>query len=185
VAIGGGRNFSGRNLNFASGDNRRQPGSIIKPVLSYGPIIENENWSTAHIVNDEPYKYKGTNVSIRNVDGKYLGPITAREALYKSRNIPAIKVFEEVGTKRAGQFANKLGLNYEKLDSSNAIGGGKYEFSTIEMAGAYSAFGNGGIYTKPHAVKKVILRDGKTERNLSPDPVNVMKDSTAYMVTDS
>ena len=184
VAIGGGRNYSGRNLNFASGDNQRQPGSIIKPILSYGPIIENESWSTGQIVVDEPYKYKGTDVSIQNVDGKYHGAMTIREALYKSRNIPAVKIFEESGTKKAGAFANKLGFNYEKMDSSNSLGGGSYEVSTMQMAGAYAAFGNGGIYTKPHAVKKVILRDGKTERGLTPDPVAAMKDSTAYMITD-
>ncbi|MCG7343062.1 PBP1A family penicillin-binding protein [Sporosarcina sp. ACRSL] len=184
VAIGGGRNYTGRNLNFASGDNPRQPGSVIKPILSYGPIIEHESWSTAHVVVDEPYKYKGTDISIRNVDGKYLGPITAREALYRSRNIPAIKVFEEVGTKRAREFAGKLGLKYGDMTSTLAIGGGEYQFSTIEMAGAFAPFGNGGIYTKPHAVKKIIFRDGKTERSLAPDPVTVMKDSTAYMVTD-
>ncbi|MCM3709744.1 penicillin-binding protein 1A [Sporosarcina luteola] len=183
VAIGGGRNFTGRNLNFASGDNPRQPGSVIKPILSYGPIIENENWSTAQIVKDEPYKYKGTDISIRNVDGKYMGPITAREALYRSRNIPAIKVFEEVGTKRAREFAGKLGLKYDDMTSTLAIGGGEYEFSTIQMAGAYAPFGNGGIYTKPHAVKEIIFRNG-SKRNLAPDPVTVMKDSTAYMVTD-
>lgn len=183
VAIGGGRNFTGRNLNFASGDNLRQPGSVIKPILSYGPIIENESWSTAHIVVDEPYKYKGTDISIRNVDGKYLGPITAREALYRSRNIPAVKVFEEVGTKRAREFAGKLGLEYGDMTSTLAIGGGDAEFSTIQMAGAYAPFGNGGIYTKPHAVKKIVYRDG-SERNLAPDPKTVMKDSTAYMVTD-
>ncbi|WP_432359010.1 PBP1A family penicillin-binding protein [Sporosarcina sp. UB5] len=183
VAIGGGRNFTGRNLNFASSDNRRQPGSVIKPILSYGPIIEYENWSTAHIVDDEPYKYKGTNISIRNVDGKYLGPISAREALYRSRNIPAVKVFEEVGTKRAREFAGKLGLKYGDMSSTLAIGGGEGEFSTIEMAGAYAPFGNGGIYTEPHAVKEIIYRDG-SKRNLAKDPVTVMKDSTAYMVTD-
>ncbi|MFC5603288.1 PBP1A family penicillin-binding protein [Sporosarcina koreensis] len=181
VAIGGGRNFTGRNWNFAS--SRRQPGSVIKPILSYGPIIENESWSTAHILNDEPYKYKGTDISIRNVDGKYMGPITMREALYRSRNIPAIKVFEEVGTKRARDFAGKLGLQYDKMTSALAIGGDYAEFSTIEMAGAYAPFGNGGIYTKPHAVKKIIYRDG-SDRNLAPDPKTVMKDSTAYMVTD-
>ena len=99
VAIGGGRNYTGRNLNFASGDNPRMPGSVIKPILSYGPIIEYEKWSTAHIVVDEPYKYKGTDISIRNVDGEYKGAITIRSALVNSRNIPAVKVFEEVGTK--------------------------------------------------------------------------------------
>lgn len=184
VAVGGGRNYSGRNMNFATSDNPRQPGSVIKPILSYGPAIENFSWSTGTIVVDEPYTYKGTNKQIRNVDGKYAGPITIREALYRSRNIPAVKIFEEVGTQKSGDFARKLGLPYEKLNSAHSIGGGEYDFSTVQIAGAYSAFGNGGIYTKPHAVKKIIMRDGKTERNMTPDPVNAMKDSTAYMVTD-
>ncbi|GKV55404.1 penicillin-binding protein 1A/1B [Sporosarcina sp. NCCP-2222] len=184
VAVGGGRNYSGRNMNFATSDNPRQPGSVIKPILSYGPAIENFSWSTGSIVVDEPYTYKGTNKQIRNVDGKYAGPITIREALYRSRNIPAVKIFEEVGTQKSGDFARKLGLPYEKLNSAHSIGGGEYDFSTVQIAGAYSAFGNGGIYTKPHAVKKIIMRDGKTERNMTPDPVNAMKDSTAYMVTD-
>ena len=182
VAIGGGRNYTGRNLNFAS-DIYRQPGSVIKPILSYGPIIEHESWSTAHIVTDEPYKYKGTDISIRNVDGKYHGAITIRSALANSRNIPAVKVFEEVGTKRAREFAGKLDLKYKEMTSGLALGGGDGEFSTVQMAGAYAPFGNGGIFTKPHAVKEIIYRNGST-RSLAPDPVTVMKDSTAYMVTD-
>ncbi len=182
VAVGGGRNYSGTDWNFAT-DQKRQPGSVIKPVLSYGPAIENFSWSTGKSVVDEPYNYKGTNKAIRNVDGKYQGTMTIREALYKSRNIPAVKVFEEVGTQKAGAFAKGLGLPYDKLNSSNSLGGGEYDFSTLQIAGAYSAFGNGGIYTKPHAIKEIIFRDGKP-RKMKPDPKTVMKDSTAYMVTD-
>ncbi|KXH81989.1 PBP1A family penicillin-binding protein [Sporosarcina sp. HYO08] len=185
VAIGGGRNYSGHNWNFAS-NQKRQPGSVIKPILSYGPMIENNSWSTGTTIVDEPYNYKGTNRAIRNVDGRYLGKMTVREALYKSRNIPAVKVFEEVGVSKAGAFADGLGLHYNtnKLYSSDALGGGEHNFSTVEMAGAYAAFGNGGIYTKPHAVKKIVFRDGKTERSLAPKPVVAMKESTAYMITD-
>ena len=182
VAIGGGRNYSGLDWNFAS-DQKRQPGSVIKPILSYGPAIENLSWSTGETVVDEPYNYKGTNKPIRNVDGKYQGTMTIREALYKSRNIPAVKVFEGVGPQKAGTFARNLGLPYDKLNSSNALGGGEYDFSTVQMAGAYSAFGNGGIYTEPYAIKKIIFRDGSAD-DLTPNPEIVMKDSTAYMVTD-
>ena len=57
--------------------------------------------------------------------------MTIREALYKSRNIPAVKIFEEVGTQKAVDFAAKLGLPYDKLNSSNALGGGEYDFSTV------------------------------------------------------
>ncbi|WP_085133417.1 transglycosylase domain-containing protein [Sporosarcina ureae] len=181
VAIGGGRNYSGRNLNFA--EVKRAPGSSIKPILSYGPAIEELDWSTGQKVVDEPYSYKGSGTAIGNADGKFLGTLTMRQALYWSRNIPAVKTFEKVGPKKAEAFANKLGFTYKNIDSSNALGGGD-EFSTVQMAGAYAAFGNGGIYTKPHTVNKLILRDGKTEKNLRPDPVTAMKDSTAYMITD-
>ena len=182
VAVGGGRNYSGLDWNFAS-DQKRQPGSTIKPILSYGPAIENFSWSTGYTTVDEPYNYKGTKQAIRNVDGKFLGSMSIRDALYKSRNIPAIKIFEEVGTQKAGNFARDLGLPYDKLNSSNAIGGGEYDFSTVQMAGAYSAFGNEGIYTKPHAIQKIVFRDGTTKQ-MAPDSVMAMKDSTAYMVTD-
>ena len=80
--------------------------------------------------------------------------MSIRDALYKSRNIPAIKIFEEVGTQKAGNFARDLGLPYDKLNSSNAIGGGEYDFSTVQMAGAFSAFGNEGIYIKTACYSK-------------------------------
>ena len=121
--------------------------------------------------------------TFRNVDRKYMGAITMREALYNSRNVPAVKIYEEVGPKKQVAFAAKprIDLKNEYLRMHSAE---RDEFSTVEIAGAYSAFGNGGIYTKPHAIKKIVFRDGKTERNMAPDPVMVMKDSTAYMVTD-
>ncbi|MDV6377706.1 PBP1A family penicillin-binding protein [Sporosarcina sp. GW1-11] len=182
VALGGGRNYSGRNLNFA--EQNRQPGSVIKPILAYGPAIEELNWSTGQKVVDEPYKYKGMDKSINNADGRFLGTLTMREALYYSRNVPAVKTFEKVGGKKAEAFAAKLGLAYDDISSGHALGGGTAQFSTVQMAGAYAAFGNGGIYTKPHTVTKITLRDGKTVKNLRPDPVTAMKDSTAYMITD-
>lgn len=179
VAVGGGRDYKLFNYNFAT-DQKRQPGSSIKPILDYGPAIEYLNWSTGQTIVDE--KTKG--IKAKNVDGRYKGAITMREALYNSRNVPAIKAFEEVGTKNAAAFAQGLGLPVKDLVQSDAIGGAENEFSTTQMAGAFAAFGNEGIYTKPHTIKKIILRDGKTEINLAPDPVSAMKDSTAYMITD-
>src|SRR5699024_9315998 len=53
----------------------------------------------------------------------------------------------------------------------------------LDIAGAYSTFGNGGIYNEPYAVKSVVYGDGR-EEDLTPDPVAAMSDATAYMVTD-
>ncbi len=77
-----------------------------------------------------------------------------RTALARSRNIPALKALQEVGLERAKQFANKLGMGFEEMHEAYAVGGVGKGVSPLQMAGAYSAFGNGGIYIEPHAVKK-------------------------------
>lgn len=183
VAVGGGRNYT-TGLNFARQE-KRQLGSTIKPILSYGPAIEYLNWSTGQYIKDEPYNYKdGKGTPVRNVDRKYLGAMTAREALYNSRNVPAVKVYEEVGRSEATNFAQKLGISLSNDYPSNALGGGTDEFSTIDLAGAYAAFGNNGVYTKPHSITKIVMRDGQTTQILKPKSVVAMKESTAYMVTD-
>ena len=84
---------------------------------------------------------------------------------------------------RQMDFAANLGIAIKGEFQPNALGGTTEEFSTLDVAGAYAAFGNQGIYTKPHAVTKVVYRDG-TEMSLKPEKVVAMKDSTAYMVTD-
>ncbi|AOV08040.1 penicillin-binding protein 1A [Sporosarcina ureilytica] len=183
VAVGGGRNYT-TGLNFARQE-KRQLGSTIKPILSYGPAIEYLNWSTGQVIKDEPYNYNdGKKTPVRNVDRKYMGPVTMREALYHSRNVPAVKTFEAVGRSEATNFAGKLGITLNDHNPSNALGGTRNEFSTIDLAGAYAAFGNNGVYTEPHSITKIVMRDGKTEKNLKPKSTVAMKESTAYMVTD-
>ena len=186
IAVGAGRNYT-TGWNFARQE-KRQPGSTIKPILSYGPAIEHLNWSTGQVVVDEPYKYQdGQNTDVNNVDNNFWGPMTIREALYNSRNVPAVKIYEEVGRSNANSFADKLGITLSNENPSNALGGtsGKDDdVSTIEMAGAYAAFGNNGIYTKPHSVTKIVMRDGTVDESMKPKQTVAMKDSTAYMVTD-
>ncbi|SIT66272.1 penicillin-binding protein 1A [Edaphobacillus lindanitolerans] len=180
-AVGGGPEFVPTGNNYAK--KRQDLGSTVKPILDYGPAIEYLNWSTGQTVDDKRRTYKGSDQVIRNANGKYLGKMTMRKALYMSQNVPAISTFEEVGAGRASEFAGNLGIEADKPNSSSAIGGGVAS-SPLELAGAYASFGNGGMYTKPYTIDKVVLRDGKTERSLKPKPVSAMKDSTAYMITD-
>lgn len=185
VAVGGGRDYGPeRGFNYAEALTNRQPGSTMKPLMDYGPAIENLKWSTGQTIVDEPMTYTGTNQQINNFDHQYKGTITIRQALYNSRNIPAVKTFKEVGANKAKSFVKNLGINASNVTESDAIGGGQINLSPIEMAGAYAAFGNNGIYTKPHAIKKIVYRDGKTAKSYTPDPVPAMSDYTAYMVTD-
>ncbi|MBZ5202242.1 PBP1A family penicillin-binding protein [Planomicrobium chinense] len=180
-AIGAGRDYSGDvRINYATAKDRAV-GSTIKPLIDYGPAIEYLDWSTGETVVDEPYSYE-SGQQIRNVDGDFLGTMTIREALYRSRNIPAVKTLQEVGTDNAAEFTKKIGLNLENVYESTALSADN--ISTVEMAGAFAAFGNGGVYTKPHTITKIVFRDGTTEQVVKPESVPAMKDSTAYMVTD-
>ncbi|CAH0186115.1 Penicillin-binding protein 1A/1B [Peribacillus sp. Bi96] len=181
-AVGGGRNTTvKRGWNYAT-DAKRSPGSTIKPILDYGPAVEYLNWSTYQQIKDEEYRYSN-GTPLKNASGRHYGTVTIREALARSLNIPALKTLQEVGLDRARDFAVDLGIPFEKeITESAALGGGK-DVSTLELAGAYSAFGNNGIYNEPHSVKKIVLRDKTTIKNKT-ESKPVMKDSTAFIVTD-
>lgn len=180
-AVGGGRNFKAiRYANYGT-NIQHQPGSTIKPILDYGPAIEHLNWSTSHVLSDEPYQYSdGT--PINEWDGKYWGDLSIRRALEWSRNIPALKAFQMVGKDKAQAFASGLGIEIDPIHESASIGGFD-GVSPLEMAAAYAAFGNGGTYNEPSAVKKVIFPDGE-EWEPKSEAHDAMKDYTAYMVTD-
>ncbi len=180
-AIGGSRDKElDFGLNYA--DFPRQPGSTIKPVLDYGPAIEYLKWGTYQNIVDEPYKYS-TGQTVNNWDRKHMGAMSIREALARSRNIPAVKALKEAGTERAKEFANGLGLNQDTVYESSALGGLDKDVSSLQMAGAFSAFGNNGFYTKPHTVKEVVFRDG-TKINMKPETEAAMSDYTAFMISD-
>lgn len=183
-AIGGGRNQKvERGFNYAI-DTERQPGSTIKPILDYGPAIEYLKWGTYHILEDKPTKYSGkTDAEPHNWDNRYMGSMTMREALARSRNTTAVQTLQQVGLENSKAFALKLGIPLEEIYESYAIGGLKKGVSPLQMAGAYSAFANNGFYTEPHTVTKIELRDG-TEIDTKPETEIVMKDYTAFLVTD-
>ncbi|MFJ7952736.1 transglycosylase domain-containing protein [Lysinibacillus sp. NPDC096418] len=185
LAVGGGRNYGAeRGFNYADDLTQNHPGSTMKPLLDYGPAIEYLKWSTGHTLVDEPMKYTKSNQTITNWDGKYMGSMSARRALYASRNVPAVQAFKEVGTDKAKEFIGRLGIETKNVYEADAIGGGAISMSPIQMAASYAAFGNDGVYTDPHAIKKIVYRDGKTSKDYTPGKNVAMSDATAYMVTD-
>lgn len=182
VAIVGGRHLP----NLALGYNRavqtgRSTGSSIKPILDYAPAIEYKNWSTAQILSDTPYIYSGTNIQLFDWDNRYLGPVTMRYALEQSRNVPAVRTLEDVGFSKGIKFAKKMGINIEKKQGLSAAIGANA--SSLQMAGAYGALANDGVYHKPQFISKIETPDGIV-RNYDTSGERVMKSSTAYMITD-
>ncbi|MGG2066336.1 PBP1A family penicillin-binding protein [Bacillus sp. S14(2024)] len=183
-AIGSGRGedkatFKGHNMAV---DLQRQVGSTMKPIFDYGPAVEYNQWSTYHQIDDSPFKYS-TGQEVRNFDNDHKGPMSMRDALAQSRNVPAVKTAKEVGLNKAQSFAEGLGMTFgqDGVHESTAIGSNSS--SPLDLAGAYASFGSGGVYHKPHFVTKVVYPDGK-EVNFTPKGKRVMKDYTAYMITD-
>lgn len=170
-----------RGFNYAA-NAKASPGSTIKPIMDYGPAIEHHQWSTFHQIDDSPHTYSdGT--PVRNYTRTHSGSVSMREALVRSINVPAVKALQATGLEKAKNFASGLGLPMEgEIYESAALGGG-VEVSSLEMAGAYAAFGNNGMYTKPYAVRKIEFPDGRT-LTLEPESKRAMSDYTAYMITD-
>lgn len=185
VAIGGGRNRTGeRQWNYAT-QSYRQPGSTAKPLFAYGPGFEYNNFSTGELFVDEAWSYSdGT--PFNNWDGGYQGPMTLRRALAVSRNVPAIKAFQQVGAKNVAKFVEGLGIPLKNhvAYEAYAIGGLDEGVTTVQMAGAYAAFANGGYYTEPYTVSKIIYRETGEEKDMTPETNRAMKDSTAYLITN-
>jgi len=185
AAVGGGRNYGAeRGWNFAQDMTERSPGSTIKPLLDYAPAIELLGWSTAQTIVDEKITYSDSDQVVRNFDRRYAGTMTMREALYRSRNVPAVKTLQEVGINNAKEFMDRFGFNIGPVYESSALGAISDPLSPIELASAFAAFGNEGVHTEPYAINKIVYRDGKTEKNYKPESKVVMKDSTAFMITD-
>lgn len=199
-AIGTGRNRVGeRSFNFAT-QARRQPGSTAKPLFDYGPAMEYNNYSTYQLFNDEPWTYTN-GPSVGNWDGGYGGLMTLRYAVQYSRNVPALKTFQEVGPKNIVKFVNSLGLdialnssseNYKlnangsdnAINEAYSIGGTALGFTPLEMASAYSGFASGGYYTEPYTVTKIEYRNTDEVWEYKPKRERVMSDSTAYLMNN-
>lgn len=191
--------IGGRNIAEGTvfGDNlalntSRDFGSTVKPITDYGPAFEYLHYSTGKTIVDEPYKYKGTDISVTNWDNQYMGTITLRQALALSRNVPAVKLFEQdLGADKASEFLSGLGIEYKDIQSANAISSNteqeddKYGISSLKMAAAYAAFANGGTYYEPQYVNKIVYQDGSEETAaFQVAGSKAMEETTAYMVTD-
>lgn len=186
VAIGTGRNKSGAlSFNYATMINR-QIGSTAKPLYDYGPAIEYNNLAPSQPIIDDPHSYTNGGV-LHNWDNKYLGYTTVRQALSLSRNVPALKTFQNLKNSNVKTFVTNLGLHPQiesgMIFESHSIGGYNGE-SPLSMAAAYAAFANGGTYIEPHTFTKIIFRESGEEYINNPSSKRVMSAQTAYLITD-
>lgn len=183
VAMVGGRSYTGGISFNRATDIRRQPGSVIKPVIAYAPAFEYLNYTAADMILDEETTFADYTPS--NYGNKYYGWVTVREAVTKSLNVPAVKTLSAVGVYKAKDFAKRCGIEFDDKDDSLALalGGFTYGVSPLQIAGAYSCFASGGIYNTPTLIKKITDRNGLTVYEYRQDSRRVMSEANAYILT--
>ena len=186
IAVGAHRDNTGeRGWNYATMINKH-PGSTIKPILDYGPAIEYLNWSTYTPLFDEETKYTGGGV-INNWNSENDGLITAKKALSKSMNTCALQTFRATTNKQKWDFSTALGItpgNSNGVINESAAIGAFEGTNPRDMAAAYSAFANGGYYTEPHSVQKIVYKESGDVDEKTYERQRVMKATTAYLISN-
>lgn len=162
----------------------RQPGSLAKPLFVYAPAIEYGIISPATKILDEKIEISG--YSPENADKSYHGFVSAREALAKSYNIPAVKLLNELQVSRAQEFASRLNIKFTGADNNLtiALGGMSEGVKLKTLVDAYSAFACGGNFKENKLITCIKRGDGKILYSDRSRPKRVMKDSTAYLIND-
>ena len=162
----------------------RQPGSTIKPIIAYVPALEYNLITPNTKILDEPFcigEYKP-----KNYKGIYNGWTNIEYALTHSLNIPAVKTLEYVGIDKAKSFAKKLGIDFAKNDNgySLALGGMTKGVTVKQLANSYIPFANNGEFVEAKFISKIENKYGRTIYKHIPKKATVMRDDTAYLITE-
>lgn len=150
-------------------DGLRQPGSAIKPITYLGMI--KRGFTPATMIMDVPTTFARNEqdkpYTPKNYDGQFRGPVSLRQSLGSSLNIPAVKSLATVGLEEFLTLAYEMGIetfeptvdNLQRFGLALTLGGG--EVYMLDLASAYSIFANGGLKVEPIAILKVTDSDGK------------------------
>lgn len=188
VALGGGRGYDGQ-FNRATIE-KHQIGSTAKPLIDYAPAFEYVGYSTEHTILDAPVPEYANGQTLHNADRTFRGEVTLKTAIGLSLNVPAYKALKDVASKvgegKVVDLLNLMGLEIEDGEFSYgmSIGGGNFDTTPLQLAGAYSVFANQGNYIKPYTVTKVEFLDGKTDTyEVEVEEQKVFSPETAYLMS--
>jgi penicillin-binding protein 1B len=184
LAMVGGDSYAASQLNRAT-DARRQPGSVFKPVV-YAAALES-GISPLTLSLDAPrefaYDVRSKYRPVNYGGGFSMRDVTLRTGLVRSLNVVTVDTAMRTGLTRVATLAERLGLPKPQAYPSLALG--TTEATPLEVATAYTAFASDGFVARPNPLTRVESASGKTaldETVITPE--QVLKPSTAYMLTD-
>jgi len=188
VAVGGGKNYNGQRMFNLATDMEKQSGSSMKPVLSYLLAYEHIGLTTGSYVYDGPMNYPGSGTRVVDYNNRYRGIISVTTAIVDSRNVPAVDLMQQVinaiGSEKVIEYMNSVGYSHvtsESFSTMDAIGGGSFLTSPLEMAGAYNMLMNLGEYVQPHTVLRIEFDDGRPAHEAQYQRVRVVSEAAAYL----
>ena len=189
-AVNGGRGTKEISLSLNRATNTlRQPGSTFKVLTAFAPALDTCGATLSTVYYDAPYTVGQK--TFRNWYSKkgYMGYSTIRDGIVYSMNIVAVRCMMETVTPQLGvEYARNFGitsLTETDYNAATALGGITKGVSNLELTGAYAAIANGGIYTKPVFFTKILDHNGKVLLENEPQTKRVLKDSTAFLLTDA
>jgi penicillin-binding protein 1A len=184
LAMVGGFSFARSKFNRAT-QALRQVGSSFKPIV-YTAAID-RGYTPASIIVDAAVSYPGgagqRPYTPANYDHEFWGPITLRRAVEQSRNIPAIKMMDELGPKQVITYARRLGLT-SPIPPYLPVAIGAAEATLQEMTTAFAVFPNQGVRMTPLEVLRVTDRDGNVLEENRPEPHDAIRADTAFVITN-
>jgi penicillin-binding protein 1A len=182
LALVGGRDARHSTFNRAIAA-RRQVGSAFKPFV-FATAID-RGWATSMVLDDSPYRLVSGRQTWEpsNFDGQFNGPVTVRSALVQSRNVPTIRLADDVGESRVARLARESGLKGEMMETP-VIALGVTEASPLELVTAYTAFAGQGTAVEPRFVLRVEDADGKILWQPEVRTHQVLDPAVAYIMTD-
>ena len=182
LAMSGGRDFRDSEFNRAT-QALRQPGSVFKP-FTYTAAIQ-AGIPASEVFYDTPVEIEtwdgGPIYSPKNFNNQFHGPMTLREALFRSINVIAVKVGQRVGVESMAQVASRMGITSEIPRVASApIGAGSV--TPFEIASAYSTYANMGVRVIPRAIYRIEDKDGRVVWQSEVSRERVLDERTAWLV---
>jgi penicillin-binding protein 1A len=183
-AMIGGYSFERSKFNRAT-QAYRQVGSAFKPIV-YTAAID-RGYTPVTILIDTPTSFElgggQAPYTPLNYDHKFEGPVTLRHALEDSRNVPAVRVMEQLGPSQVINYARRLGLE-SPLPPYLAVALGAAEATLSEMTSAFAVFPNQGVRMRPYSIQKVTDREGNVLEENKPEPRDAIRADTAFVMTN-
>lgn len=164
---------------------RRQLGSSFKPFVYYAAFATG-NYTPDSVIDDSPMTIPDGDEPYvpRNYDNKFSGPISIRQAIAVSRNIPALKLGLEVGNENVIAICRKLGIN-SPMKPVVSLPLGAADVTPMEVAGAYAVFASGGYKSKTTLIARVTDRNGNLILDNTPKPELILDPIAVSYLTDA